>query len=112
MPEILKQLQFKPLTVEKQVIAIFAGINGYLDDLEVSKIRVFEEALYAYLDGAGRAVARKLLEKKSIDDAMKLVIEFVTAALSGFMRSVNGELRSYRTAPRRAQKRLRADTSV
>jgi F-type H+/Na+-transporting ATPase subunit alpha len=71
LTEILKQLQFRPLPVEKQVIAIFAGINGYLDDLEVSKIRVFEEALYTFLDGNGRPVARKLLEKKTIDDEMK-----------------------------------------
>jgi F-type H+-transporting ATPase subunit alpha len=71
LTEVLKQLQFRPLPVEKQVIAIFAGINGYLDDLEVPKIRVFEEALYKFLDGAGRPVARKLLEKKTIDDEMK-----------------------------------------
>jgi F-type H+/Na+-transporting ATPase subunit alpha len=71
LTEILKQPQFKPLPVEKQVIAIFAGINGYLDDLEVPKIRAFEEALYKHLDGPGRPVARKLLEKKTIDDDMK-----------------------------------------
>jgi len=71
LTEILKQLQFRPLPVEKQVIAIFAGINGYLDDLELPKIRVFEEALYKFLDGAGRPVGRKLLEKKTIDDEMK-----------------------------------------
>ncbi len=53
------------------IIAIFAGINGYLDDLELPKIRVFEEALYKFLDGAGRPVGRKLLEKKTIDDEMK-----------------------------------------
>src|SRR2546428_4493432 len=69
--EILKQLQFRPLPVEKQVIAIFAGINGYLDHLEVSRVRAFEEALYKHLDGPGRPVARRLLEKKAIDDEMR-----------------------------------------
>src|SRR5256712_4503719 len=69
--EILKQLQFRPLPVEKQVIAIFAGINGYLDDLEVPRVRAFEEALYKHLDGPGRPVARRLLEKKAIDDEMR-----------------------------------------
>jgi F-type H+-transporting ATPase subunit alpha len=71
LTELLKQLQFRPLPVEKQVIAIFAGINGYLDDMEVPKIRPFEEALYRHLDGPGRPVARRLLEKKAIDDEMK-----------------------------------------
>jgi F-type H+-transporting ATPase subunit alpha len=53
------------------VIAVFAGINGYLDDLEVSRVRAFEEALYRHLDGPGRPVARRLIEKKAIDDEMK-----------------------------------------
>src|SRR6266508_1010239 len=60
LTELLKQLQFRPLPVEKQVIAIFAGINGYLDDRDVSQVRAFEEALYQHLDGPGRPVARKL----------------------------------------------------
>jgi len=71
LTELLKQLQFRPLPVEKQVIAIFAGINGYLDDLEVPRVRAFEEALYKHLDGPGRPVARRLLEKKAIDDEMR-----------------------------------------
>jgi len=71
LTELLKQAQFRPLPVEKQVIAIFAGINGYLDDMDVSRIRTFEEALYRHLDGPGRPAARKLLEKKAIDDEVK-----------------------------------------
>src|SRR3989449_331310 len=71
LTELLKQLQFRPLPVEKQVIAIFAGINGYLDDLEVPRVRAFEEALYKHLDGPGCPVARRLLEKKAIDDEMR-----------------------------------------
>jgi F-type H+/Na+-transporting ATPase subunit alpha len=71
LTEILKQGQYRPLSVEKQVIALFAGANGYLDDLEIEQVRPFEEALHHHLDTAGRAVARKLLEKKTIDDDMK-----------------------------------------
>ena len=67
----MKQLQYRPLPVEKQVIAIFAGVNGYLDDLGVPQIRPFEEALYKHLDGPGRAVARQVVEKKAIDDGLK-----------------------------------------
>ena len=71
LTELLKQLQYRPLSVEKQVIALFAGVNGFLDGLEVSQVRPFEEALYRHLDGPGRPIARKLLEKKSIDDEIK-----------------------------------------
>src|SRR5437867_2573756 len=62
LTELLKQGQYRPIAVEKQVLALFAGVNGFLDDIEVEQVRAFEEALYKYLDGAGRPVARMLLE--------------------------------------------------
>jgi F-type H+-transporting ATPase subunit alpha len=67
LTELLKQGQFRPLPVEKQVIALFGGVNGYLDDLEVDQVRMFEEALYKHLDGPGRPVARTVAEKKALD---------------------------------------------
>ncbi len=89
LTELLKQLQFRPLPVEKQVIALFAGINGYLDDMEVPKIRPFEEALYRHLDGPGRPVARRLLEKKAIDDEMKAELrKMLDAVKSDFSAKV------------------------
>jgi len=71
LAEILKQGLFRPLAVEKQVLTIFAGVNGVLDDLPMEQVREFEEAFYKHLDGPGRPVARKLLEKKAFDDAMR-----------------------------------------
>jgi F-type H+-transporting ATPase subunit alpha len=71
LTELLKQNQYQPLPVEKQIIALYAGVNGYLDELEVERVRAFETALYRHLDGPGRPVARRLLEKKAIDEAMK-----------------------------------------
>jgi F-type H+/Na+-transporting ATPase subunit alpha len=83
LTELLKQGQYRPLAVEKQVIAIFAGVNGYLDDLDVSQIRAFEEALYRHLESAGRPVARKLLEKKAFDDEMKTEVRKTLDAVKG-----------------------------
>jgi len=74
LTELLKQGQFRPVPVEKQIIAIFAGVSGYLDDLEVGQILPFEEALGRELDGAGRPVTRSLLEKRTLDDGMKTEI--------------------------------------
>ncbi|MFQ5876741.1 MAG: F0F1 ATP synthase subunit alpha [Acidobacteriota bacterium] len=74
LTELLKQGQHRPLSVEKQVIALYAGINGYLDDLRVEQVRPFEEAVYRHLDGPGRAVARMVVEKGSLDDEAKAAI--------------------------------------
>jgi F-type H+/Na+-transporting ATPase subunit alpha len=72
--EVLKQGQYSPLSVEKQVIIIFAGNNGFLDDLEVSKCRAFETALYRHLDTSHGALLAKLAEKKQIDDEIKAAL--------------------------------------
>src|SRR5262249_34906161 len=69
--EILKQDQFKPLPVEKQTIIVFAGTNGYLDDLEVAELRTFEEKLYQFLDTSKSDLLRQIVEKKVLDDAIK-----------------------------------------
>ncbi len=71
LTEILKQGQYEPLPVEKQVLIIFAGTNGYLDDLEVAQCRVFEKDLYAYLDRQSNTVLDKIREKKALDDSLR-----------------------------------------
>jgi len=81
LTELLKQLQYRPLSVEKQVISLFAGVNGILDSLEVAQVRPFEEALYRHLDGPGRPLARKLAEKKAIDDGIKTELRAMLDAL-------------------------------
>ena len=48
--EILKQDQYQPLTVEQQVLMIFASSNRYLDDIEVSEVRRFERELYPFIE--------------------------------------------------------------
>ena len=69
--EILKQDQYQPLTVEKQVVIIFAGANKYLDDLDVSEVRPFELGLYPFIETNYPNVLKMIREKKAIDDAVK-----------------------------------------
>ena len=69
--EVLKQDQFQPLPVERQVLIIFAGGNKYLDDLEVSEVRRFERELYPYIETNYPGLFKSLREKKQIDDAIK-----------------------------------------
>jgi F-type H+-transporting ATPase subunit alpha len=71
LTELLKQPQFSPLPTEKQVVIIFAGTNGYLDDLKVEDIRGFENGLYKYLDSAQSQLLKDIIEKKTLDDDLK-----------------------------------------
>jgi F-type H+-transporting ATPase subunit alpha len=71
LTEILKQGQYEPLTVEKQILGIFAGTNGYLDDLAVEECRKFEDGLYRFADNAYPGVLHRVREKKSLDDALR-----------------------------------------
>ncbi len=71
LTEILKQDQFQPLPVEKQIVTIFAGTQGYLDDLTVEDCLAFEQALYNFMDSSYPALAKMIVEKKALDDALR-----------------------------------------
>jgi F-type H+-transporting ATPase subunit alpha len=73
--ELLKQDQFKPLAVERQVLAIFAGTNGFVDDVPVKDVRRFEAELIAYAEARHAATMKELAEKKAISDELKAKIE-------------------------------------
>ncbi|EDP76186.1 F0F1 ATP synthase subunit alpha [Hydrogenivirga sp. 128-5-R1-1] len=73
--ELLKQEPYNPLPVEKQIVAIFAGTNGYLDDLPVESVRKFEKELYAFLDNERPDVLQEIKEKKALDDELKQKIK-------------------------------------
>jgi len=75
--ELLKQDQYSPLPVEKQIISIFAGTNGLLDDLAVEEVRAFEAALYEFLDNAHPGLLAELREKKALDDNLRAQIKKV-----------------------------------
>ncbi len=74
LTEILKQDQYQPLPVEKQVLIIFAGTNGYLDDLGVEECRPFEKRLYEFIESAYPGVLRKIAEKGALDDEQRSAI--------------------------------------
>jgi F-type H+-transporting ATPase subunit alpha len=69
--EVLKQDQFEPLPFSKQILIIFAGTGGFLDDLAVDDVRPFEKALYAYVDNLRPEVLRAIEEKKALDEQVK-----------------------------------------
>ncbi|MDR3700052.1 MAG: F0F1 ATP synthase subunit alpha [Candidatus Sulfopaludibacter sp.] len=69
--EILKQGQYQPLPLEKQIVIIFAGTKGYLDDLPVEQCRKFEEELYRFVDNAHRPLWDEIRTKKALDDELR-----------------------------------------
>jgi len=77
LTEILKQDQFQPLPVEKQILVIFAGTNGYLDGLEVAECRRYEQELFRFLDTNRSPLLKKLAEKKKLDDELRAEIATV-----------------------------------
>jgi len=79
--EILKQPQYQPLAVEKQVMIVYAATKGFLDSVAIEDVRRYEEELYRFLETRHAAVLSGIAEKKIIDDELKAGIE---AALKDF----------------------------
>jgi F-type H+-transporting ATPase subunit alpha len=69
--EIMKQGQFVPQAVERQVLMIYAGTTGKLDDLPVKDLGRFEEELYKFIEAKHPAVFTDIIEKKTLDDDLK-----------------------------------------
>jgi F-type H+-transporting ATPase subunit alpha len=75
LTEVLKQPQYSPLPVEKQVLIIYAGTKGMLDDLEVEQCRSFEAELYKFVDTSQPAIFQEIREKKTLDDQLRAKID-------------------------------------
>jgi len=88
MMELLKQGQFEPLPVEKQVAIMWAGAHGHLDDIPVDKISAFEEKYYAYLESRYKKVLQTILKEKALTtDIEKQLEKSVTECKKSFNAS-------------------------
>jgi F-type H+-transporting ATPase subunit alpha len=79
--EILKQPQYQPVAVEKQVAIIYAATKGFIDAVPVENVRQYEESLYRFLETRHPQVLTGIREKKILDDDVKGALE---AALKEF----------------------------
>jgi F-type H+-transporting ATPase subunit alpha len=84
LTELLKQKQFEPLPMEKQVVILYAGTTGLLDDVKVEHVRAFEEGLYPYMDAAQGAILNDIATKKALDDDLK---SRMTAAIKDYKQN-------------------------
>jgi F-type H+-transporting ATPase subunit alpha len=71
MVELLKQGQYQPLSVEKQVVIIFAGTQGLLDDVPVDAVREFETFFYAWLERRSPQILTEIRDRKELPDAAR-----------------------------------------
>src|SRR5262249_32253038 len=92
LTEILKQPQYAPMDVEKQVAVIWAASNGYVDDIPVEDVRHFEAELLKFLENQGSALAA-IREKKTIDDALKAQLK---SALDEFKQRYSAQAKGAR----------------
>src|SRR3984957_14850901 len=81
LTEILKQGQYQPLPLEKQIVIIFAGTQGYIDDIPIEQCRKFEDGLYKFIENAHAGVFEDIRTKKALDDALRakvvaVIVEF------------------------------------
>jgi len=81
LTEILKQGQYHPLPVEKQVLILYAGGNGWLDDLPVEQCLPFEAGLYRFVENGHPEILSTIREKQALDDTIKAKMD---AALKEF----------------------------
>jgi F-type H+-transporting ATPase subunit alpha len=66
LTEVLKQGQYEPLAVEKQILIIYAGNRGYLDGFETDQVKDYERALYEYFESDHPELLRQIAERKEI----------------------------------------------
>jgi len=81
MMELLKQPQYQPMPVEKQVISIFAASNGYIDDIAVTSVRKFETEMHAFLADKYPDIAETLRQSNALTDDIQATLK---KALSEF----------------------------
>jgi F-type H+/Na+-transporting ATPase subunit alpha len=88
MVELLKQGQYSPQSVERQIAIIFAGTQGHLDDMPVDQIRAFEEFLFGFLDRKHAQVLSDIASKKELtDDLRSALAAAIDAAKAEFLAS-------------------------
>ena len=79
--ELLKQGQYKPLSVVQQIISLFAGVRGLVDDIPVADIQKFESGLLNFMENKHQALIDKIAEAKKLDDDSESQL---TAAIEEF----------------------------
>jgi len=83
--EILKQPQYQPMPVERQVVSLWAAVNGYLDDIPVTAVRQFETEFLSFVDSTYPQIYKSILEARDLtEETVNLLKEAVTKFKESF----------------------------
>ena len=91
LTELLKQPQYSPMPVEQQVVSIWAGTKGLLDDIGLDQVKKFESGLLSFVQNAHGSLLEKLRERKKIDDEIETELR---AAVNEFKERFTAEART------------------
>jgi F-type H+-transporting ATPase subunit alpha len=86
--ELLKQPQYKPMPLEQEVMVIYAGTKGYLDDVPLNKIADFQNQFLAFIDSEVSHVRSALAEKKDLTDDLENQLKEALSAFKSKMWKV------------------------
>jgi len=86
--EVLKQGQYEPVAVEKEVLIVFAANEGYLDKLAVDQVRNFENGLFAHFDARHPELLAEIIEKRELSDELR---KKLAAAIEGYLATFQAE---------------------
>ncbi|MFL5626554.1 MAG: F0F1 ATP synthase subunit alpha, partial [Ktedonobacteraceae bacterium] len=89
LTEVLKQGQYQPIPVEKQVMIIYAATRGYLDDVPLDKVSAWEAAFYRYMDANHPEIGQEIVEKsvKAKEKMSKELLDRLNAAIEEFKQT-------------------------
>ncbi|NUN12768.1 MAG: F0F1 ATP synthase subunit alpha [Myxococcales bacterium] len=91
LTELLKQGQYAPLPVEKQIVTVFAGTQGYVADLPISELRKYEAELHAFMETRHGEILKEIREKRVLTDTLR---KQLGDAISDFTKSFTAALNS------------------
>jgi F-type H+-transporting ATPase subunit alpha len=89
--EILKQGQYVPLSVEQQIVIIFAGTRGYIDKLDIAQLAAYERGIYDFIEKKHPGIYESLRTKKALDEATEAMLKKALDEFSGAFGSTKSE---------------------
>ncbi len=85
--ELLKQGQYQPLSIEQQVVIIYAGTNGYVDELPVAALKKYEQELFSFISSKHADVFADILKKRELDNDLRAKLNSVLGEFKGVFKA-------------------------
>jgi F-type H+-transporting ATPase subunit alpha len=85
--ELLKQGQYQPLSVEKQIVIIYAGTNGFIDELPLNALKKYEQELYSFMESKHPEIFADILKKRELDGELRAKLNKVLEEYKGIFKA-------------------------